>query len=117
VSRPTPARPKRARAKPAIGRERKAPATPRKVRQTFGAPVGFLTQTKARSGNPLDLGALLVILGCTLACTCLLMALIPATAVPWRPIAIFISYRQLDLTLVGIALLGATLMVYVMSRP
>jgi hypothetical protein len=45
------------------------------------------------------------------------MALIPATAVPWRPIAIFISYRQLDLTLVGIALLGATLMVYVMSGP
>jgi hypothetical protein len=116
VSRPTRAQHKRAHARAAIRRERSAPATPVKARQRLGAPVGFLTQPKARSGNPFDVSSLLVILGCALACTCLLIALVPATAVPWRPIAIFISQRQLDLTLVGIALLGATLMIYVMNR-
>ena len=86
-----------------------------KVHQTLGASVGFLTQPKAKSGT-FDVGSLLVIFGCALAFTCLLIALIPATAVPWRPVKIFISQRQLDLTLVGIALLGATLMVYFMNR-
>jgi hypothetical protein len=36
--------------------------------------------------------------------------------VPWRRAAIFVSQRQLDSTLLGMALLAATLMVYIMNR-
>ena len=36
-----------------------------------------------------------------------MIALVPATHVKWRPAAIFVSDRQLDLTVVGLALLVA----------
>lgn len=75
----------------------------------------LLIRPNDKSSNQFNIGSVLVILGCALAITCFLIALVPATAVPWRPVAIFISQRQFDLTLTGCTLLGAALMVYFMN--
>lgn len=118
TSRVTRVRPKpvRAKAKAAIVRERSTRATTVKAHQTLGASVAFLTQPRAKSGSTFDVGSFLVILGCALAFACFLIALTPPRAVPWRPVAIFVSQRQLDSTLLGIAVLAATLMVYFMNQ-
>jgi cytoskeletal protein RodZ len=125
TSSPTRALPSKKRAKAKTARKakaaiRRAETAEKKVKasETLGASVGFLVQPKARAGKPSQdspLNSLVVILGCALAVACFLIALVPATAVPWRPAAIFISQRQLDLTLAGIALLGAALWFYVMQ--
>jgi hypothetical protein len=118
TSRATRVRPKpvRAKAKAATGRERRARATTVKAQQTLGASVAFLTQPRAKSAGTFSVGTFLVILGCALAFACFLIALTPPTVVPWRRAAIFVSQRQLDSTLLGMALLAATLMVYIMNR-
>jgi hypothetical protein len=103
------------KAKAAIERKQRASAARVKAGQTLGASVGFLVQPNTKSGNAGDLSSLFVILVFALAVACFLVALVPATAVPWRPVAMFISHRQLDLTLAGLALLAAAFWVYGMK--
>ena len=60
-----------------------------------------------QTGGSTDVGALLIVMGLALAIACFTLAVIPARSVPWRPGAIFVSERQADLTIVGLALLMA----------
>lgn len=65
-----------------------------------------------RSGGSFHLGSLLIVLGLGFAIACFTIALVPAAYVKWRPAAIFVSERQVDLTFAGLALLvtaGVTL--------
>jgi len=48
------------------------------------------------------------VIALSFAIASLSIAVIPANRVPWRPVAVFVSDRQLDLTLAGLALLVAT---------
>jgi hypothetical protein len=100
------------KAKAAIRPQRRVPAAKVKAHQTLGASVGFLVQPKAKSGNSLDVSFLFVILSCTLGVACFLIAVVPVAALPWRPLRIFVSDRQQDLTFAGVALLAAALWVY-----
>lgn len=52
--------------------------------------------------------SLLIVTGLAMAIACFGMAVIPARRVPWRPAAIFVANRQVDLTLFGVGLLTAT---------
>jgi hypothetical protein len=61
-------------------------------------------QTKSARGS-FNLGSLVIVLGLGLAIACFAVALVPATHVKWRPVAIFVSERQVDLTIIGLALL------------
>jgi hypothetical protein len=47
----------------------------------------------------------MIVLGLGLAIVCFTVAMVPATHVRWRPAAIFVSERQIDLTVLGLALL------------
>lgn len=75
---------------------------------TLGAAVGLRNSVQASSSDAFDYSALLIVLGLAIAIGCFTVAVIPATHVPWRPAAIFVSERQIDLTLLGFALLTAT---------
>ncbi|CAN5216426.1 hypothetical protein BH18ACT12_BH18ACT12_10570 [soil metagenome] len=75
---------------------------------TLGASVGLSNPAEANSGVAFDFGALLIVFGLTIAIACFTVAVIPATHVPWRPAAIFVSERQVDLTVLGFALLMTT---------
>jgi hypothetical protein len=74
---------------------------------TLGAAVGPRTAAQTRSDS-FDFSALLIVLGLTIAIACFTIAVVPATHVPWRTAAIFVSERQVDLTVLGFALLMAT---------
>jgi hypothetical protein len=78
------------------------------VSGSLGASVSFGNPVQAGSGDAFDAGALLIVAGLSLGIVCFTVALIPARHVPWRPAAIFVSERQLDLTLVGLAVLVAS---------
>jgi hypothetical protein len=65
------------------------------------------TFQKGSSGS-FELRSLLILLGLAFAIACFMIALVPAPHVKWRPAAIFFSDRQLDVTVVGLALLVAT---------
>lgn len=118
----TPTRPKakkadvhRPKRKVKKAKPRPAPAPKAKVRTgaTLGASVGFVpAPPRAEPGGSFSAGALIIILGSVLAIVCFAIALVPATAVPWRPVAGFIAQRQLDLTLTGLTLLVAVLTFY-----
>jgi hypothetical protein len=71
------------------------------------AGVQSAFQTKSAGGS-FNLGSLLIVLGLGVAIACFTIALVPATYLKWRPAAIFVSERQVDLTVVGLALLVAT---------
>jgi hypothetical protein len=49
-----------------------------------------------------------IIMALSFAIAALSIAVIPAERVPWRPVAVFVSDRQIDLTVAGFALLVAT---------
>ena len=76
------------------------------VTPTVGGVAGVQSafQTKSAGGS-FNLGSLLIVLGLGVAIACFTIALVPATYVKWRPAAIFVSERQVDLTIVGLALL------------
>jgi hypothetical protein len=57
-----------------------------------------------------------LILGLAIATACFSFALIPARALPWHQVASFRSERQVDVTLIGLALLATTFMLYLMTR-
>ncbi len=67
--------------------------------------AGVQVALKTKSNGSISLASLLVVLGLSFAIACFAVAAVPATAVKWRPAAIFVSERQVDLTLVGVALL------------
>ena len=71
------------------------------------AAVSVRHTFQGESGGSFDLRSLLILLGLAFAIACFTIALVPATAVKWRPAAIFVSDRQLDVTVVGLALLAA----------
>jgi hypothetical protein len=80
----------------------------RPVGGSLGASVGLRNPVQANSGGAFDASALLIVLGLAIAIACFAVAVIPATHVPWRPAAIFVSERQVDLTVLGFAFLMAT---------
>ena len=80
----------------------KVKVTPPPVGGVAGVQSAF--QTKSGGGS-LNLGSLLIVLGLGVAIACFTIALVPATYVKWRPAAIFVSERQADLTIFGLALL------------
>ena len=77
------------------------------VPDTAGAAAVLPNPIRSASGGSAGIASLLIVMGLALAITCFAVAVIPATAVPWRPAAIFVSERQVDLTVVGLALLMA----------
>ena len=77
-------------------------------------PVGAALGPK--SGGSFNLGSLLVVLGLSLAIACLAIAVVPATYVKWRPAAIFVSERQVDLTVIGLGLLVVTAFMLVLTK-
>jgi len=84
--------------------------------QTLGASVSFRNQAGPKSTSSFDISSLVLILGLAIATACFAFALIPARALPWRHVAAFRSERQVDLTLVGLALVATTFMLYLMRR-
>jgi len=72
-------------------------------------------QTKSAGGS-FDLGSLVIVLGLGLAIACFAVALVPATHVKWRPVAIFVSERQLDLTIIGLALLMGAVFTFLWTK-
>ena len=54
------------------------------------------------------LASIFIVIALSFAIASLSIALIPATRVPWRRVAVFVSDRQVDLTVAGFALLIAT---------
>ena len=74
---------------------------------TIAPPVGAGVSNvfQPQAGGSFSLGSLLIVLGLSCAIACFSIAVVPATYVKWRPAAIFVSERQVDLTVVGLALL------------
>jgi hypothetical protein len=118
VSHPAQVLPKKAKIR-AHKAHRKAPArhavklTPQ---ATLGASVSFRNQAGPKSTSSFDVSSLLLILGLAIATACFSFALIPARALRWRHVASFRSERQVDMTLIGLALLVTTFMLYLMTR-
>jgi hypothetical protein len=74
-------------------------------------------QASDRRGAP-DVGSMLIITSLALAIACFTIGAIPARAVGWRPAAIFVSERQVDLTVLGLALLiAASFMFFLTGGP
>jgi hypothetical protein len=71
------------------------------------ATAGLQTPTLVRPDGSTNVVSLLILLGLSFAIVCLGIAVVPAPHVPWRPAAIFVSERQVDLTVIGAALLLA----------
>lgn len=72
-------------------------------------------QTKPAGGS-FDLGSLVIVLGLGLAIACFAVALVPATHVKWRPVAIFVSERQVDVTIIGLALLMGAVFTFLWTK-
>jgi len=105
VQRTVPVKPKPAAAVPKA-----------KDSKTLGVSVGLRNTAQAKPGDSGSIGSLLIVLALAIAIGCLTIAVIPATAVPWRPAAIFVSDRQVELTVIGFALLMATTFMFFWTR-
>jgi hypothetical protein len=85
----------------------------------IGSPVrsvGVQNALRTESGGSFSLGSLLVVLALSVAIACFAVAAMPASSVKWRPAAIFVSERQIDLAVIGIALLVATAFTLVLTK-
>jgi hypothetical protein len=82
------------------------------------APAGAVVPASLgpKAGGSFNLGSLLVVLGLSFAIACLAVAVVPATYVKWRPAAIFVSERQVDLTVIGLGLLVVTAFMLVLTK-
>jgi hypothetical protein len=80
------------------------------------AAVGVRNAFQTKSGGSSDLGSIVIVLGLALAIACFAAALVPATHVRWRPVAIFVSERQVDLTIIGLALLMGALFTFLWTK-
>jgi len=76
--------------------------------QVSGASIGSSNPLHPKSPASGGLASIFIVIALSFAIASLSIAVIPANRVPWRPVAVFVSDRQLDLTLVGFALLVAT---------
>lgn len=95
---------------------RPLPAPALKSSPPVGASAGLLPAAPGtKAGNSFNISGFFVIFGCAVAILCFGVAMVPATAVPWRPVAGFIAERQLDLTLTGLTLLVAVLAFYFLA--
>lgn len=95
---------------------RKTPAVKLPRQGTLGASVSFHNQTRSKPTSSFDVSSFVLILGLAIATACFSFALIPARALPWRQVAAFRSERQVDMTLIGLALLATTFLLYLMTR-
>jgi hypothetical protein len=88
------------------------------VLTTAGAAVGVPSAFHSKSGGDgsLNFSSILIVFGLGIAIACFAVALVPATAVKWRPAAIFVSERQVDLTVVGLALLVAAAFIFFWTK-
>jgi hypothetical protein len=132
-SRPTYQPPRRQSVAPRSTPKQKARAPKKKVKKapvkqtttvlpkvSVTPPIGVVGvrnafRTKSVGGS-FDLGSLVIVLGLGLAIGCFAVALVPAAHVKWRPVAIFVSERQLDLTIIGLALLMGALFTFLWTK-
>ena len=121
---PTHVKPKRkVRHKKAVVKKKVAATTttlPTATVLTTAGAVGVpsVFNSKSGGGRSLDFSSILIMLGLGIAIACFAVALVPATSVKWRPAAIFVSERQVDLTVIGVALLvGAAFTMYLTKGP
>jgi hypothetical protein len=85
----------------------------------IGAPVravGVQNELSTKSSGSFSLASLLVVLALSVAIACFAAAAVPANSVRWRPAAIFVSERQIELTVIGVALLLATAFTLVVTK-
>ena len=79
-----------------------------------GVPSVF--HSKSGGGGSLDFSSIVIVLGLSIAIACFAVALVPATSVKWRPAAIFVSERQVDLTVIGLGLLVAAAFTFFLTK-
>jgi hypothetical protein len=66
--------------------------------QVSGASFGSSSVLRAKSSGSGGLASTFIVMALVFAIACLSIALVPAKRVPWRPAAVFVSERQIDLT-------------------
>jgi hypothetical protein len=100
--RPHP-KPKRVRHKP---RANHTVAVPKIAAPRVLGAIDVRRVVERKAGDSFDIGGFVILWLLAVAIACLAVAVIPPRVVPWRPAAIFVADRQLDLTLIGFALLA-----------
>jgi hypothetical protein len=83
--------------------------------QVSGASIGSSGVLSAKAAASGGLASMFIVMALSFAIACLSIAVIPATRVPWRPAAVFVSDRQIDLTVTGFALLVATALTLILT--
>jgi hypothetical protein len=95
---------KKVQRKPPVGREVAVPTN--RVPEVLGVSVGLRNPAvQISGGDSIDVASLVIVMGLLLSIGCFAVAMIPAAALRWRPVAIFVSERHLDLTVFGCAVL------------
>jgi hypothetical protein len=114
---------KKVRQKKAVVKKKAAPTTttatlPTVTVLTTAGAVGVpsVFHSKSGGGGSSDLGSIVIVLGLSIAIACFAVALVPATSVKWRPAAIFVSERQVDLTITGLGLLVVAAFTFFLTK-
>jgi hypothetical protein len=114
--------PAKPRAHPAAQPVKKHPA-PQKTqvqkplpRSAVSASFPLPAPARGSSGGTIGFMSLLVVLGLLGAIACFALAVVPATHMRWRPVAILASERHLGLTVAGLALLTITACMLVWTK-
>jgi len=95
------------------------PTTTTVPKVTVAPPLGAVGEQvalKTKSNGSISLASLLIVLGLSFSIACFAVAAVPVTFWKWRPAAIFAAERQVDLTLVGIALLVGTAFTLLLAK-